>query len=106
MTTGTPSMDSRLRELLAPSIETRGDMRELLMVPLGAVVLALVIGALIMMATSVPPATVLQSFVAMADGALGSVNALSETLTAAIPLVLAGLAIGLALRDGLFNIGA
>ncbi|MEC8127865.1 MAG: ABC transporter permease [Pseudomonadota bacterium] len=106
MTTGTPSMDSRLRELLAPSIETRGDMRELLMVPLGAVVLALVIGALIMMATSVPPATVLQSFVAMADGALGSVNALSETLTAAIPLVLAGLGIGLAFRAGLFNIGA
>lgn len=106
MTTGTPSMDSHLRELLAPSIETRGDMRELLMVPLGAVVLALVIGALIMMATSVPPATVLQSFVAMADGALGSVNALSETLTAAIPLVLAGLGIGLAFRAGLFNIGA
>ena len=106
MTTGGTGMDSRLRELLAPSIETRGDMRELLMVPLGAVVLALVIGALIMMATSVPPATVLQSFVAMADGALGSVNALSETLTAAIPLVLAGLGIGLAFRAGLFNIGA
>lgn len=106
MSTGTSSMDSRLRELLAPSVETRGDMRELLMVPLGAVVLALVIGALIMMATSVPPATVLQSFVAMADGALGSVNALSETLTAAIPLVLAGLGIGLAFRAGLFNIGA
>lgn len=106
MTTNTPSTDSRLRELLAPSIETRGDMRELVMVPLGAVVLALVIGALIMMATSVPPATILQSFVAMADGALGSVNAVSETLTAAIPLVLAGLGIGLAFRAGLFNIGA
>ena len=106
MTIGNPSMDSRLRELLAPSIQTRGDMRELLMVPLGAVLLALVIGALIMMATSVPPTTVLQSFVAMADGALGSLNALSETLTAAIPLVLAGLGIGLAFRAGLFNIGA
>ena len=106
MTSPSTSSDSRLRELLAPSIETRADMRELVMVPLGAVVLALVIGALIMMATSVPPATILQSFVAMADGALGSVNALSETLTAAIPLVLAGLGIGLAFRAGLFNIGA
>lgn len=106
MTANITSHDSRLRELLAPGIETRGDMRELLLVPLGAVVLALVIGALIMMATSVPPATILQSFVAMADGALGSVNALSETLTAAIPLVLAGLGIGLAFRAGLFNIGA
>ena len=106
MTSPSTSLDSRLRELLAPSIETRADIRELVMVPLGAVVLALVIGALIMMATSVPPATILQSFVAMADGALGSVNALSETLTAAIPLVLAGLGIGLAFRAGLFNIGA
>ena len=106
MTSPSTSSDSRLRELLAPSIETRADIRELVMVPLGAVVLALVIGALIMMATSVPPATILQSFVAMADGALGSVTALSETLTAAIPLVLAGLGIGLAFRAGLFNIGA
>ena len=106
MTSASKSSDSRLRELLAPSIETRADMRELVMVPLGAVLLALVIGALIMMATSVPPTTILQSFVAMADGALGSVNALSETLTAAIPLVLAGLGIGLAFRAGLFNIGA
>lgn len=106
MSNGTSSIDSRLRELLAPSVETRGDMRELVMVPLGAVVLALVIGALIMMATSVPPETILQSFIAMADGAVGSVNALSETLTAAIPLVLAGLGIGLAFRAGLFNIGA
>jgi len=106
MTSNIPSTDSQIRELLAPSIETRGDMRELVMVPLGAVVLALIIGALIMMATSVPPATILQSFVALADGALGSVNAVSETLTAAIPLVLAGLGIGLAFRAGLFNIGA
>ena len=106
MTTDIPPTDIRIRELLAPSIETRGDMRELVMVPLGAVVLALIIGALIMVATSVPPATILQSFVALADGALGSVNAVSETLTAAIPLVLAGLGIGLAFRAGLFNIGA
>ena len=106
MTTDIPPTDIRIRELLAPSIETRGDMRELVMVPLGAIVLALIIGALIMIATSVPPATILQSFVALADGALGSVNAVSETLTAAIPLVLAGLGIGLAFRAGLFNIGA
>ena len=63
-------------------------------------------GALIMMATSVAPATILKSFVAMADGSLGSMNAISETLTASIPLVMAGLGIGLAFRAGLFNIGA
>jgi len=98
--------NSRIRALLAPTIATRGDMRELVLIPLAAVFLALVIGALIMMATSVAPATILKSFVAMADGALGSVNAISETLTASIPLVMAGLGIGLAFRAGLFNIGA
>lgn len=101
-----PDTDSRLRALLAPTIATRGDLREVLLIPLLAVFLALVIGALIMMATSVAPATILKSFVAMADGSLGSMNAISETLTASIPLVMAGLGIGLAFRAGLFNIGA
>ena len=98
--------DRRLRELLAPTIASRGDLREVVLIPLAAVFLALVIGALIMMATSVAPATILKSFVAMADGSLGSMNAISETLTASIPLVMAGLGIGLAFRAGLFNIGA
>ena len=66
----------------------------------------MLIGALIMIATSVAPATILLSFIAMADGSVGSLHAISETLTAAIPLVLAGLGIGLAFRAGLFNIGA
>ena len=66
------------------------------MVPLAAVMLALLFGALIMMATSVSPATILQSFIAMARGSVGSLHAISETLTATIPLVLAGLGIGLA----------
>ena len=92
--------------MLAPTIATRGDLREVVLIPLLAVFLALVIGALIMMATSVAPATILKSFVAMADGSLGSMNAISETLTASIPLVMAGLGIGLAFRAGLFNIGA
>ena len=101
-----PTPNDQLRTLLAPTIETRGNMREIIVVPLAAVFMALLIGAIIMMATSVAPETILRSFVAMADGSLGSINAISETLTASIPLVLAGLGIGLAFRAGLFNIGA
>ena len=101
-----PAPNDQLRALLAPTIETRGNMREIIVVPLAAVFMALLIGAIIMMATSVAPETILRSFVAMADGSLGSINAISETLTASIPLVLAGLGIGLAFRAGLFNIGA
>jgi len=106
MTRAATDTDSRIRALLAPTIATRGDLREVVLIPLAAVFLALVIGALIMMATSVAPGTILKSFVAMADGSLGSMNAISETLTASIPLVMAGLGIGLAFRAGLFNIGA
>ena len=98
--------NEKLRALLAPDFKTGGNRREIILIPLAAVFMALVIGAVIMMATSVAPATILRSFVAMADGSVGSINAISETLTASIPLVLAGLGIGLAFRAGLFNIGA
>lgn len=101
-----PEMSTEMKALLAPTINSRSSWRELFILPLAAMFLAMLIGAIIMMATSVAPATILQSFVAMADGSVGSLHAISETLTAAIPLVLAGLGIGLAFRAGLFNIGA
>ena len=103
---GQNAHNEKLRSRLAPDFETGGNRREIILIPLAAVFMALVIGAVIMMATSVAPATILRSFVAMADGSVGSINAISETLTASIPLVLAGLGIGLAFRAGLFNIGA
>lgn len=103
---GQNTHNEKLRALLAPDFEIGGNRREIILIPLAAVFMALVIGAVIMMATSVAPATILRSFVAMADGSVGSINAISETLTASIPLVLAGLGIGLAFRAGLFNIGA
>lgn len=103
---GSPAMSADMKALLAPAIDSRSSWRELFILPLAAMFLAMLIGALIMMATSVAPATILLSFIAMADGSVGSLHAISETLTAAIPLVLAGLGIGLAFRAGLFNIGA
>ncbi|NCF49447.1 MAG: ABC transporter permease [Bacteroidetes bacterium] len=106
MTQNQSDINHKLQKLLAPTLETRTDKRDIFLVPVAAVILALVIGAAIMMATSVAPATILQSFVAMARGSVGSLHAISETLTASVPLVLAGLGIGLAFRAGLFNIGA
>ena len=103
---GGPAMSPEMQALLAPTIDSRSSWRELFILPLAALFLAMAIGALIMMATSVAPATIMQSFIAMARGSVGSLHAISETLTAAIPLVLAGLGIGLAFRAGLFNIGA
>jgi general nucleoside transport system permease protein len=43
---------------------------------------------------------------ALLSGAVGSPSALSETIVAATPLILAGLGIALGFRAGLFNIGA
>ena len=82
------------------------DLRSLLLVPSLAVLLALVIGALVMLASGESISTVGEAFGALLQGAFGSIGALSETLTNAAPLILAGLAVGLGFRAGLFNIGA
>lgn len=84
----------------------RTQFEDLVLVPLYAFVAALVLGAVVMFATGVDLATIGQSFVALVRGSVGSLNAVSETLTAAAPLVLAGLGLALGFRAGLFNIGA
>ena len=45
------------------------------------------------------------AYAALLSGAVGSVNALSETLSASAPLILTGLAVAVPIRAGLFNIG-
>ena len=59
-----------------------------------------------MLATGVGIGTIGRSFVALFDGSFGSVQAVSETLTSATPLILCGLGLALGFRAGLFNIGA
>ncbi len=99
--------------------------RSAVVVPVLALVSALAIGALFIVATN--PETlsawggffhdpwraiwesislVVRSYAAMVSGGLGSTRAVSETLTLATPLTLAGLAVAFAFRAGLFNIGA
>jgi ABC-type uncharacterized transport system permease subunit len=75
-------------------------------VPVLAVILALVLGAVVMFVTGVGPGAIATAYAALFMGSLGSLGAISETLTAAIPLILAGLGVALAFRAGLFNIGA
>jgi len=84
----------------------RTQLEDMVIVPLFALVAALVLGALVMAATGVSPLTIAQSYVALLKGSVGSINAISETLTAALPLILAGLGLALGFRSGLFNIGA
>jgi simple sugar transport system permease protein len=98
--------DLDMDKLMRRKLLGRNEVEDLVIVPLFAVVAALILGALTMLATNVGLATIGQSYVALLKGSVGSLNALSETLTSAIPLVLAGLGLALGFRAGLFNIGA
>ncbi|AKH99273.1 ABC-type uncharacterized transport system, permease component [Hoeflea sp. IMCC20628] len=98
--------DVVIQNLLKRAAPGRSEFEDLVIVPLFAIVAALVLGALVMLATSVEPATIAKSYLALLQGSVGSLNAISETLTAATPLILAGLGLALGFRAGLFNIGA
>ena len=106
MTSDTSKFSRSAVDLLRPVTGSQVTLGELFFIPIVAVVLALLLSALIMLATSVAPANIAKSFVALAYGSVGSLAAISETLTSTIPLVMSGLGIGLAFRAGLFNIGA
>jgi simple sugar transport system permease protein len=75
----------------------------MLMAPLGAVVFTLLVSALLVLWAGAPVA---QTYGLLFTGGFGSVFALSETLTRAIPLMLTGLAAAVAFKARLFNIGA
>lgn len=98
--------DAAVKSLLKRAAPGRTEFEDLVIVPVFAVVMALILGALTMLATNVEPATIARSYLALLEGSVGSLNAISETLTAATPLVLAGLGLALGFRAGLFNIGA
>lgn len=70
---------------------------------LGFVVVALLVLSLLLLVTGHAPWPAL---VALADGALGSGYAFSATIVRAVPLALTGLAVAIAFRAGLLNIGA
>jgi simple sugar transport system permease protein len=68
----------------------------------GAVVVALVLGAFVILFSGDDPIT---AYRALFSGSLGDLRGISETLVAATPLILAGLGFAVAFRAGLFNIG-
>lgn len=101
-----PPQAGLAEKLLQRAAPGRAEFEDLVIVPIFAVIVALAVGALIMLATAVDIGTIGRSYLALLQGSVGSLNAISETLTSAIPLVLAGLGLALGFRAGLFNIGA
>ena len=89
------AINTATRKLLERAAPGRVAVDDLVVVPLFAILVALILGALTMLATNVDLATIGRSYVALLQGSVGSLNALSETLTAAAPLILAGLGLAL-----------
>ena len=75
----------------------------LIVVPLAAVLLALAVGALLLLALGANP---IEAYSSMLDGAFGSDAAFFRTLTRATPLMLIAVGICVAFRAGVINIGA
>lgn len=85
----------------------------LIAVPLLAFFAALVVGAVVIVLSSVlvlknafDPTLPLTAYAALAQGAFGSYNSVVTTLVITTPLLLAGLGVAIGFRAGLFNIGA
>jgi len=72
------------------------------LLPVLAVLAALVIGAIMLLILGANP---IEAFGALVEGAFGSTNALAETAVKATPLLLVGLGICIAFRGNVTNIG-
>ena len=88
------------------ALTTAADWKSALVIPALAVFTALLIGGVIIMLTGSSLAETLDAYKALLQGSVGSLRAISQTLTEATPLIFTGLAVALAFRAGLFNIGA
>jgi simple sugar transport system permease protein len=75
----------------------------MLLVPLAVTAIALAVSSGILLVAGVSPGAALG---ALLHGAVGDGFALADTLTKSCPLVLTGLAVAIAFRSGVWNIGA
>ena len=81
--------------------------------PLISIFLALIVGSIVILTSQIivpgRPFDIslpIKAYVALFSGSFGDWNAIVNTMRAAAPLILGGLAVGLAFKAGLFNIGA
>ena len=105
--------------LLADVAGTNSSFLQAIVIPVLAVFTALVAGALVLVLTdpelwdvfgttewfSASWNSVSAAYSALFRGSFGSTRAISETLVAASPVILAGLSVAVGFRAGLFNIG-
>ncbi|MEW5869042.1 MAG: ABC transporter permease [Chloroflexota bacterium] len=92
----TNSLSSKIQDYLKRTANA-------MLVPLLAVFTSMVVGALVIASAGGNP---LNAYLGLLEGAFGSARAWSETTVWATPYIFAGLAVALAFKGGLFNIGA
>jgi simple sugar transport system permease protein len=90
------SLRKRVMLVVAPLLQQ-------LILPVGAILMALLVGAFFILAIGKNPVT---AYVALIQGAFGDSYSIGETLENTTPLILTGLAVAFAFRAKLFNIGA
>lgn len=73
------------------------------LVPLAAIVLGLLVGAIIMLIGGYNP---LLAYASLVEKVVGDPYSIGETIREITPLILTGLSVAFAFRTGLFNIGA
>ena len=76
---------------------------EAVLIPFLAILTAVIIGGVIIWSVGGDP---ILAYTGLIQGSMGSTKALSETAVWATPYIFAGLAVALAFKGGLFNIGA
>jgi ABC-type uncharacterized transport system permease subunit len=96
-----PARPNFFRTLLAVILNE--NLWRAVLVQVMAVLLAVLIGAVILLISGANP---IQAYVALLRGSFGSITALGRTLEKATPLIFSGLAVAFAFKAGMFNIGA
>ena len=99
----TTSEESKLKTVRERVMLFVGPYLQQLILPVGAIILALLVGAVFILAIGKNP---IEAYVALLQGAFGDVFSIGETLENTTPLILTGLAVAFAFRAKLFNIGA
>jgi simple sugar transport system permease protein len=99
----TTSQEATPRSWRERTMRVIGPLLQQLILPVGAIILALLVGAIFILVIGKNPIT---AYVALLQGAFGGIFAIGETLENTTPLILTGLAVAFAFRAKLFNIGA
>ena len=91
---------------LSNYFSNRETIQEIFLIPVIATLLAIFLGLLLLIVSGSSTQIALTALVALFTGSFGSLSSISETFTAATPLIFAALGIAVGFRAGLFNIGA